>query len=590
MGRFLALSLVLGSLLLTGMLWAQTPLTYISTAPCRVFDTRWQPGPFGGPALAANTIREIIIPNNRVCGIPNSALAYALNVTVVPSTTLGWLTMWPTGQQQPFVSTLNSYDGRIKAAAAFVAGGVNNSISVSATNTTDLILDINGYFVGPGDPYSLQYYPLMRACELVNTFNPPTPDGLSGPALQAGVARSFTVTASSNCTVPPEAEAYSLNVIASPVNNASLDYLTIWPSDHAQPFTSTLNAPTGTTVANAAIVAAGTGALSLFASNADTNVQVELNGYFAQPSPAEGLALYPLPSPCRGMDTRPTLFTNRLDYVLQSQGGCQSALPPLPSRPRIGAFVLNATVVPETGLGFLPIWPYGAMPPLASTVVALDAAVTSNMAIVPNGLNAEISAFSSAPTNLIYDLMGYFASPDLTILTQPPLPSGIQHEPYPPFVMSARGGIPPYTWNALTLPPGLSIDPASGVISGCPTAAGGATPTIAVTDSALTPAPPSVTALTVAGLTPLTITTAALPNGTLHVPYSVNLEAAGGYGSQTWTLVAGSLPPGFSMTSDGVISGYDANTRGTFPFTVGVADQQCSAPTPPTKNLGIRIN
>ena len=54
--------------------------------------------------------------------------------------------MWPTGEAQPGVSTLNS-DGRVKANAAIVPAGTSGAISVYATDTTDLVLDINGYFV-----------------------------------------------------------------------------------------------------------------------------------------------------------------------------------------------------------------------------------------------------------------------------------------------------------------------------------------------------------------------------------------------------------------------------------------------------------
>jgi hypothetical protein len=258
---------------------AQTPLTYIPTGPCRVLDTRWHDGSFGGPALTAGVVRQVIIPDNPVCAVPNTAAAYALNVTVVPNTRLGFLTLWPTGQDRPTVSTLNSLDGRVKAVAAVVGAGAGNAINLYANNDTDLVLDIVGYFVGPGNPTGLYYYPLPNYCELLNTVNPPSSDGLGGPALQAGVARSFQITNNQNCTIPSEASAYSLNVTATPLNGGHLGYITVWPSDQAQPFTSTLNATTGTTVANAAIVEAGTGAISVYAS-ADTNLEVYLNGYF----------------------------------------------------------------------------------------------------------------------------------------------------------------------------------------------------------------------------------------------------------------------------------------------------------------------
>jgi hypothetical protein len=53
------------------------------------------------------------------------------------------------------------------------------------------------------------------------------------------------------------------------------------------------------------------------------------------------------------------------------------------------------------------LWPQGATRPLASTLNALDGAITSNMAIVPTA-NGSISAFASDLTHLIVDISGYF--------------------------------------------------------------------------------------------------------------------------------------------------------------------------------------
>ena len=76
-----------------------------------------------------------------------TAQAFSLNVTVVPITTLGYLTLWPTGQSQPIVSTLNSYMGRVLANAALVPAGTGGKVSIFVTDTSHVILDINGYFV-----------------------------------------------------------------------------------------------------------------------------------------------------------------------------------------------------------------------------------------------------------------------------------------------------------------------------------------------------------------------------------------------------------------------------------------------------------
>ena len=72
------------------------------------------------------------------------------------------------------------------------------------------------------------------------------------------------------------------------------------------------------------------------------------------------------------------------------------------------AYVLNATVVPIGSLGYLTLWPDTETQPLASTLNAVDGAITSNMAIVPN-INGSTDAFASGPTQPILDISSYFA-------------------------------------------------------------------------------------------------------------------------------------------------------------------------------------
>ncbi|MBV9039053.1 MAG: hypothetical protein JO182_31505, partial [Acidobacteriaceae bacterium] len=107
-------------------------LHFMPVTPCRVADTRKTVGPFGGPLLSGQTTRDFAIPESD-CSIPANAQAYSLNFTVVPVNKLSYITVFPTGQQQPLASTLNSYDGRIKANAAIVPAGTNGAVSVFTT-------------------------------------------------------------------------------------------------------------------------------------------------------------------------------------------------------------------------------------------------------------------------------------------------------------------------------------------------------------------------------------------------------------------------------------------------------------------------
>jgi uncharacterized repeat protein (TIGR03803 family) len=374
----------------------RSALQFVPVTPCRIVDTRNPNGPFGGPPIPARTARSFpLTEGDNPCGIPASAVAYSLNVTVVPQTTLSFLTIWPTGEGQPTVSTLNAPDGRTKANAAIVPAGMpSGGVSVYVTQTTNVIIDINGYFK-PADASTLEFYP-VAPCRVADTRSADGP--LGGPPLMGTVERDFPVL-SSACNLPSTAVAYSLNFTAVPLSG-HLGFLTVWPQGQPRPTVSTLNDPTGTTVANAAIVPAGTGGgIATYASQ-DTNLIIDVNGYFAPPGTG-GLSLYVL-TPCRVLDTRNGngAFSGELTVHVMSSF-CEVS-------GTAQAYVFNATVLPVAHLGFLTLWPDGESQPTVSTLNAPDGAITSNMAIVPTN-NGSIDAYASQATQLILDISSYFA-------------------------------------------------------------------------------------------------------------------------------------------------------------------------------------
>jgi len=124
------------------------PFRFVAVTPCRVADTRAGSGfsgNFGAPFLAAGTSRSIPVTASP-CGIPTTARAFSLNITVVPRGPLAYLTTWPSDLPQPLVSTLNSPLGRIVANAAIVPASNAGAISVFVSDAADVIIDINGYF------------------------------------------------------------------------------------------------------------------------------------------------------------------------------------------------------------------------------------------------------------------------------------------------------------------------------------------------------------------------------------------------------------------------------------------------------------
>ena len=375
-----------------GMVWAQG-LHLVTVAPCRLADTR------SGPIIAAGSARDFAVPRLG-CNIPATAQAYSLNVTAVPAASLGYLTIWPTGQPRPNASTLNSWQGLVVANAAIVPAGTNGSVSVFVSNDSHVILDINGYFDSSSGPASYSFYP-ATPCRVADTRT-------AGGPLAAGQRRDVDVPASP-CGIPETAAAYSLNFTVVP--SGYLGYLSTWPAGQPQPNVSTLNSWTGKVVANAAIVAAGTnGSVSVLASN-PTDAILDINGYFAAPGSLGALTFYPV-TPCRVADTRWPAET----FGGPKMAGQTTRSFPIPASacnipPTAAAYSLNVTVVPDSYLGYLSVWPAGGDKPNVSTLNSWDGTVVANAATVPAGENGAIDVFVTNPTHVILDINGYFQAP-----------------------------------------------------------------------------------------------------------------------------------------------------------------------------------
>ncbi len=200
---------------------------------------------------------------------------------------------------------------------------------------------------------------------------------------------------------------------------------------------------------------------------------------------------------------------------------------------------------------------------------------------VSTALNIGISTLSSnnAPTTDIegnprpsgagFDIGAYELQPVvLTINTASPLAAATKGSPYIT-TLNASGGTKPYTWTVTggALPAGLTLSSA-GVISGTPTGSGAASFTVTVTDNVAATANKTYS-LTV---NVVSITTASpLPAGTVGTAYSKALIAIGGTQTFTWSVTAGALPAGLTLSTGGVLSG-TPTTASTANFTLQAKD------------------
>ncbi|GAA1015996.1 hypothetical protein Aple_011310 [Acrocarpospora pleiomorpha] len=155
-------------------------------------------------------------------------------------------------------------------------------------------------------------------------------------------------------------------------------------------------------------------------------------------------------------------------------------------------------------------------------------------------------------------------------LTFPPPPGGQAGVSYSD-QLTFSGGTAPFVWSVSsgTLPPGLTLNSATGLLSGTPTTAGGYPFTVKITDSGNQADTRAVTLVVVASPT---LNFPAPPGGQVGVPYNDQLTVSGGTAPFVWSVSSGTLPPGLTLNSaTGLLSG-TPTTAGSYPFTVRVTD------------------
>jgi hypothetical protein len=142
------LLLVLASTLTATAAFAQAgPYSFFALNPCRVVDTRNPNSTNGGPIFTPNSQRNFAVRGN--CGVPSTAAAVSINVTIANATAGSFVTVWPSGAARPNVSTINftQNDPSLANGAIVGLGASPTDLSVyNSSGNVNVIIDVTGYF------------------------------------------------------------------------------------------------------------------------------------------------------------------------------------------------------------------------------------------------------------------------------------------------------------------------------------------------------------------------------------------------------------------------------------------------------------
>lgn len=173
----------------------------------------------------------------------------------------------------------------------------------------------------------------------------------------------------------------------------------------------------------------------------------------------------------------------------------------------------------------------------------------------------------------------------MQISSAPQLPSANTCSFYSQALAVSDGPPPPFNWSFddSPAPPGLAIDPTSGVISGTPTGSGQFTFTIEAFSPSANIFATQVFSLTIGSLCFVTTT---VPNGAVNSFYRESLVITGGTAPLAFSVTGGSLPTGVSLDpKSGLLSG-TPTVPGPFNFTIEVKD---SADNVATQSFSVTI-
>ncbi len=394
-----------------------TGSTYTAITPTRIVDSR------DGVSGLSHLIGKFVSGSARtfqVAGlgagpdmIPASAVAITGNVTVTRQNGAGFVAVTPTLQNSPASSTLNFPLADTRANNVTVPLSAQGFLSMTylatAGRTTDLILDVTGYFLP--DDSAATYHPMPPTRLLNSGTGIGQPGGIPAPFV-AGVPQTFTID--DGVTIPAAATAITGNLTVT--NQTKPGYLSITPDPIATPGSSNLNFPLGDNRANGftAPLNATTHQLSIVYSavaGATTNVILDATGYYLPD--LSGLHFYPL-NPGRVLDSRTGAADSGLTGLFASSvprslatGGHWG----IPAGAQ--AITGNLTVVNQTTRGYVAVTLTSNANPSTSSINFPVGDIRANGMTVPlDGSGDLFLVFKGtsglARTNLLIDVSGYF--------------------------------------------------------------------------------------------------------------------------------------------------------------------------------------
>jgi len=359
----------------------------------RLLDTRSGPG--AGP-IGDHGVLELQVTGRG--GVPDSAVAVALNVTVDNAVNDGYLTVWPCGVTMPTASSVNYRAHQTVPNMVISKIGTGGKVCIYADGSTSVLADVAAWFGA-----SPAYVPVVPE-RILETRVGAGQKGYSGATPAPGQTVRLKVTGVGAAQVPTGVDAVVLNVTGTEATDNG--FVTVWPCDATMPTASNLNLDKGETRANLVVTRVSAAGEVCLYTEKGTQLIADLAGYFPVGSGYRGL------NPERILETR--AGAGLIGYSgdkpsagqivqLQVTGVGTANLPALTS-----SVILNVTGTDATADGYVTVWPCGTAMPSTSNLNLRQGGTAPSLVMTKVGSGGKVCIFTERGTHLVADLLGWF--------------------------------------------------------------------------------------------------------------------------------------------------------------------------------------
>jgi uncharacterized delta-60 repeat protein len=354
-------------------------------SPQRILDTRTG---LGAPAGQVPQGGVIALQVAGVAGVPATATAVALNLTVTEPAFAGFATVYSCDAGRPEASNLNWVAGATVPNLVIARLDHRGAVCIYTSAPAQIVADVTAYF-----PVDTDLRPLDAPVRRIDTRSTTlSPLGKIGGDL---VARLSIVPVPGQTVLTNEAV---LNVTVTEPDAAG--FLTVYPCNQPRPTASNLNFVAGQTVANLVVVGASAAADACFFSNVPTHLVVDVQALVELGSGHRPIV------PERLLDTRSGLGASAgrvggTEVAVQVTGRAG-----IPSTAR--AVTINLTVTDPVAGGFATAYPCGGPVPSTSNVNFGAGETRANAVVVGTGSGGRVCLFSNVAADLVADVSEWF--------------------------------------------------------------------------------------------------------------------------------------------------------------------------------------